>query len=87
MFDLDALASDLGFVLKAGGAKGSRGIASQRKICFWRAPYGLWKKPDISTVCFGEKQSFQLGKCISRTPNNYRYLSAQEHYGRADNIE
>ena len=20
--------------------------------------YGLWKKPDISAVCFGEKQSF-----------------------------
>lgn len=86
MVDLDALASDLGFCFE-NGAKGSCGIASQRKRCFWYALYGLWKKPDISAVCFGEKQGFQLAKCISRTPNSYRYLSAQKHYGRADNIQ
>ena len=51
------------------GAKGSCGIASQRKRCFWCAAYGLWKKPDISAVCFDEKQSLQLAKCFSRTVN------------------
>ena len=36
---------------------------------FWCSVYGLWKKPDISAVCFGEKQSFQLAKCFSLTIN------------------
>ena len=70
------------------GAKGSCGIAAQRKRCFWCAAYGLWIKPDISAVCFAEKQSLQLAKCFfSWMPNNYCYLSAQKHYGRADNVE
>ena len=68
-------------------AKGSCGVASQRKRCFWCAAYGFWKRPDISAVCFGKKQSLQLTKCFSQMPDNYRYLSAQKHYGKADNIK
>ena len=47
--DLGGLASDLEVVLESG-AKGSCGIVSQRKRCFWCAAYGLWKKHDISAV-------------------------------------
>ena len=57
------------------GAKGRCGNASQRKRCFWCAAYGLWKKPDISAVCFGEKQSFQLAKYFSRTVNKIDRLN------------
>ena len=73
--DLDALASEEAVESLLRG-----------KRCFWCAAYGLWKKPDILAICFGEKQSCQLAKCFSRTPDNYR-LSAQKHYGREDNIE
>ena len=69
------------------GAKRSCGVASQMKRCFWCAANGFSKKPNISAVCFGDKQSLQLAKCFCRKPDNYRYLSAQKHYGRADNIE
>ena len=44
--DLDALASDLGFVMKSE-QKGSCGIAYQGKRCFWCAANRLWKKPDF----------------------------------------
>ena len=37
-------------------------IRFSKKRCFECAARGLWKKPDISGICFGEKQSFQLTK-------------------------
>ena len=62
--DLHGLASNLGFVLKAEQKEAAESLLRGKNVC---AAYGLWKKPDISAVCFGVKQSFQLAKCFSRT--------------------
>ena len=44
------------------GEKRSYGIPSQRKSCFWYATIRLWK--NVLSIWFGEKQLFQLTKCI-----------------------
>ena len=66
--DLDGLASDLGFVLKVEQKEDVESLLRGKDV-FGVLPTDFRKKPDISAVCFGEKQSFQLAKCFSRTIN------------------
>ena len=51
------------------GAKGSCGIASQRKRCFGVLPMGFGKSLIFQLFVLAKKQSFQLTKCFSRTIN------------------
>ena len=71
--DLDALASDLGFVLK-----------SEQK----EAVESLLKKSlKFQLFVLAKNSASNSPNAFSRTPDNYRYLSTQKHHGRADNID
>ena len=75
--DLDALASNLGFVLKSEQRMLWNHFLMEEMFlvcCLWT----LEKAWYFGSFCFGEKQSLQLTKCLfSQTPGNYCYLPAQ----------
>ena len=77
--DLDGLASDLGFVLKVEQKEAVESHLRGKDVFGVLPTDGLWKKPDISAVCFDEKQSFQLAKCFSRTVNKIDRLNTTDH--------
>ena len=84
--DLDALASDLGFVLKSEQKEAVESLLKGRDG-FGVLPTGFKKSPIFQLFVLARNRASNSPNAFSRTPDNYRYLSAQKHYERADNIE
>ena len=84
--DLDALASDLGFVLKSEQKKAVESLLNGRDI-FCVLPTGFGESLIFQLFVLEKNRASNSPNAFSRTPDNYLYLSAQKHYGRADNIE
>ena len=72
--DLDGLASDLGFVLKAEQMEAVESLLRGKDV-FGVLPTGFGKSLIFQLFVFGEKQSFQLAKCFSRTVNKIDRLN------------
>ena len=84
--DLDALVSDLRFVLKSEQKEAVESLLKGRDV-FGVLPMGFKKSLIFQLFVLAKNRASNLPNTFSRTPDNYRYLSAQKHYERADNIE
>ena len=84
--DLDALANDLGFVFKSEQKEAVESLLKGRDG-FGALPTGFKKSLIFQLFVLAKNRASNSPNAFSRTPNNYRYLSAQKHYERADNIE